>query len=188
MDIGPLYYIGPAFGPTGKTYWVVGKVSLNSNINNKDITTNNISHLIGSTPASASNILKVENCNDYGNSSTDFNANPKSERDMFYHQNLDPEGIILDPISFQVPFPRLMEVSDHSTSAHKIIDYSKSSSQEASSLSISSSSPLTLESNYVSWSANNGNAEEEASLLDFMSFESPYGFLQGFDQFPENKQ
>nr|URY18976.1 MYB protein [Zanthoxylum bungeanum] len=53
-----------------------------------------------------------------------------------------------------------------------------SSSLEASSLSVSSSS--TLENNFVSWSAKYGNVKDERRLLEFC-FESSYEFLEGFD-------
>lgn len=153
---------------------LAGKVSLINRSNKNDKTTTDIVQgtITPSIPDLGDSV--------YRNSSY-FTANSGTlsyENDIIYQQiNLGPhKGTILDPN--QVTFSGVTGVSDYHTSANNSYS-SMSLSQEASSLSNSSS--LTMESNYVSWSAN-GVFEEQGSLMDLSFDESPYyELLLGFD-------
>ncbi|GAV62172.1 Myb_DNA-binding domain-containing protein [Cephalotus follicularis] len=171
-----------------KNYWntklkkklLAGRIGLdhmNNNNNNKEeemsISINSTDHL---NVAQFSTLDPKVELIEYGN--PDY-YHPNSSTlilpyvmDTSYDQNYVPQEITLDPS--QCPIPKPMEVLDYSTSANN--NYSISSSQEASSLSTSSS--LALENNHFSW-AGNGSVQGDEILLDF-GFETPYELLNGF--------
>ncbi|KAF8407127.1 hypothetical protein HHK36_006252 [Tetracentron sinense] len=151
-----------------------GKViSLNNNI-----TTNYTIHP-SATPSPVS-LTKSENCHNGFSACLNTNSSTlSSSKEASYGQNVDLQRLVADPIHFVLP--GCSEMSEFARSSNN--NYSTfSSSQDVSSLSGSSS--LALDNNYISWSSN-GSGVDDGFLMDF-GYETPYDILNcfGFQEKP----
>ncbi|XP_041006258.1 transcription factor MYB87-like [Juglans microcarpa x Juglans regia] len=165
-----------------KNYWntrlkktlLPGSSSCPKSENMSNETTNEISHLNlqqfwASIPAAETY--------DSGNSAcfdTNSNALPYTSESNI--QNYDSNGLVPDP---SLIISRSMQVSGFHTSGSGSDNYSKTSSQDLSGLSTSST--LALENSYGLWSGINGSVKEDGIMhMDFGCESHDDEFLNGF--------